>query len=121
MSPLQGTVFSGAHSYQPHSFTRYLGDISDWTAVYYNTLIPQLIIICERVATLAYHLTREEQAGYSLGAEQSRTKHDAIERIMTLAKEMRPEATLLIGWSEYALQHQTCLFIRADGSNSTWA
>jgi hypothetical protein len=28
------------------------------------------------------------------------------EGIMKMADDMRPEATLLIGWSYYALQHQ---------------
>jgi hypothetical protein len=39
--------------------------------------------------------------------EWSRPKHDVIEGIMTLAEDMRPEATLLIGLSKYALQRQT--------------
>jgi len=39
--------------------------------------------------------------------QESRPKHDVTEGIMTSADDMRPEATLLIGLSEYALQHQT--------------
>jgi len=39
--------------------------------------------------------------------EQSRPKHDVTEGIMTLAEDKRPEATLLIGLSYYALQRQS--------------
>jgi hypothetical protein len=39
--------------------------------------------------------------------ELSWPKHDVTERIMMLADHMGPEATLLIGFSWYALQHQT--------------
>jgi hypothetical protein len=39
--------------------------------------------------------------------ERSRPKHDVSEGIMTSADDMRPEATLLIGLSKYALQRQT--------------
>jgi len=38
--------------------------------------------------------------------EQSRLKHDVTEGIMTSAEDMRPEATLLIGVSQHALQRQ---------------
>jgi len=40
---------------------------------------------------------------------------------MTLAEDTRPEATPLIGLSQYALQHQYCTFIQADTSNSKLA
>jgi len=39
--------------------------------------------------------------------ESSRPKLDVTEGIMKLADEKRPEATLLIGLSWYALQRQT--------------
>jgi hypothetical protein len=35
---------------------------------------------------------------------------------MTSADDIRPEATLLIGLSKYALQRQTSIVIRADAS-----
>jgi len=39
--------------------------------------------------------------------EWSRPKHDVTEGIMMSAEYMMPEATLLIGLSNYALQRQT--------------
>jgi hypothetical protein len=39
--------------------------------------------------------------------EFSRPEGRVIEGIMTLAEDKRPKATLLIGWSWYALQCQT--------------
>jgi hypothetical protein len=53
--------------------------------------------------------------------ERSRPEHDMTEGIMTSADDMRPEATLLIGLSWYALQRQTHIVIRADTSGSTLA
>jgi hypothetical protein len=43
--------------------------------------------------------------------EYSRPEHDVTEGIMTSADDMRPEATLLIGLSYYALQRQTRIVI----------
>jgi hypothetical protein len=53
--------------------------------------------------------------------ERSRPKHDVTEGIMTLAEDMRSEATLLIGLSLNALQRQTRIVIRDDASGSTLA
>jgi len=40
---------------------------------------------------------------------------------MTLAEDMRPETTHLIGVTLYALQRQTRMWIQADVSSSTLA
>jgi len=41
--------------------------------------------------------------------EAPRPKHAVSEGLMTLAEDRRPEATLLVGSSMYALQHyKTC-------------
>jgi len=53
--------------------------------------------------------------------EQSRPKHDVTEGTMTLAYDMRPEATLVIGLTWYELQRQIHIKIRADASCSTLA
>jgi len=46
--------------------------------------------------------------------EWSRPTRDVTEGFITSADDMRPEATLLIGLSYYALQHQTLIAKRAD-------
>jgi len=43
----------------------------------------------------------------SPGYGRSRPKHAVSEGLMTLAEDKRPEATLLIGLSQYASQHHT--------------
>jgi hypothetical protein len=41
--------------------------------------------------------------------DRFRRKIDVTEGSMMMASDMRPKATLLIGLSQYALQHQTCI------------
>jgi len=51
--------------------------------------------------------------------EMSRPKNDVTEGIMTSADDMRPEASLLICFSQYSFQRQTSKVIQADASGST--
>ena len=52
--------------------------------------------------------------------EQSRPKHDVTEGVLTLAEDKRPEATLLIGLSLYALQRQTRIRYKLTGRVLRW-
>jgi hypothetical protein len=52
--------------------------------------------------------------------ERSRPKHDVTEGFMTLADDMRPEATLIIGLSTCPLQHQTCILYELTGQDLRW-
>jgi len=69
----------------------------DWTGDYSDTQTQQLIVNMQVSGT--HDLSPKEIRVFMVLSgqrEQSRPKHDVTEEIMTLAKDMRPEATLLI-------------------------
>ena len=72
----------------------------DWTGEYSDTQTQQLIVNMpvSRTHDLLLQAIRVIMV-LSGQREQSRPKHDVTEGIMTLAQDMRPEATLLINLS----------------------
>jgi len=72
----------------------------DWTEDYFNTQTQQLKVNMQVSGTHDLSLQTIRVIMVLPGQrDSSRPKHDVTEGIMTLAKDMRPEATLLIGLS----------------------
>jgi hypothetical protein len=93
--------FSCVHDFQPHPPILILaGDLS------YQT---QQSIVYMRVRGIVSLLPHAIGITGALPGqrERSRPKYYVTEGVMTSAEDMRPEATLLIGLSYYALQCQT--------------
>jgi hypothetical protein len=74
--------------------------MSNWTGEYSDTHMRQLIVNMQVCGTLNL-LPQVIIAVRVLPSQQelSQPKHDMAERVMMLAENMRPEATLCIGFS----------------------
>jgi len=62
----------------------------------------------------AHSLSGEHILQHTLAYRRLRPKHVVSVRLMTLAEDKSPEANLLIGMSQYALQRHTRLIIRGS-------